>query len=59
MGLFCICWFNYFYFNALQIVSAVLGSIGLSNFTSGGEGIVVRVNSAFHMFIFMGVIVTF
>jgi len=34
----------------VQIVSAVLGSIGLQNFASG-EGIDVRVNSAFCIFI--------
>jgi len=33
---------------SVQIVSAVLGSIGLQNFASG-EGIDVRVNSAFRI----------
>jgi hypothetical protein len=51
VGLFA--YFCLFFYITLQIVSAVLGSIaGLPNSASGGEGIVVRVSSTFHMFMF-------
>jgi hypothetical protein len=54
VGLFA--YFCLFFYITLQIVSAVLGSIaGLPNFASGGEGIVVRVSSTFHMFVFCDV----